>query len=114
MGKKYNVRRLDVIDAFQERMMYMKKNQPKLIAKSTLTYIGMVMYQYQCLTLHGKEIDKDKLFRNKIYKQIKKLEKCEFENAIALANLKYKIWYRLFWRCPDVTCRIRNYLKIGL
>lgn len=114
MGRQYNVKRLDAVDAFEERMVYIKKNQPKLKNKATLSYIGMVMYQYQCLTLHRKKLDKDKRFRNRIFKGVMKLEKSEFKKAIALANTKYKLWYRMFFVCPDVTCRIRNYLKIGL
>lgn len=114
MGRKYNVRRLDVVDALKERMLYIKEKQPQLGNKATLSYIAMVMYQYQCLSLHKKELDKDKTFRRKLFYDFKEMPKNDFENALVLANSKYKLWYRLFYRCPDFVCNIRNCLKIGL
>lgn len=114
MGRKYNVRRLDVVDALKERMLYIKEKRPQLGNKATLSYIAMVMYQYQCLSLYKKELDKDKTFRRKLFYDFKEMEKNDFENALVLANSKYKLWYQLFYRYPDFVCNIRNCLKIGL
>lgn len=114
MGRKYNIKRLDAVDAMNERMLYIRENKPELKDKATLSYIATIMYHYQCLDLYRKELDKDKRFRKKIYKRLKELGKKELKKALTLVNSKYKLWYNLFWLCPDVTCRIRNYLKIGL
>lgn len=114
MGRKYNIRRLDAVDAMKERMLYIRENKSELKDKATLSYIATIMYHYQCLDLYRKELDKDKRFRKKIYKRLKELGKKELKKALTLVNSKYKLWYNLFWLCPDVTCRIRNYLKIGL
>ena len=38
----------------------------------------------------------------------------KFRKALKRVNIKYKIWYLIFFVCPDMTCRLRNYLKIGM
>lgn len=114
MGRKYNIRRLDAVDAMKERMLYIKKNKPELEDKAALSYIATTMYHYQCLDLYRNELDKDKTFRKKIYKGLKELKKNEFRKALKRVNIKYKIWYLIFFVCPDMTCRLRNYLKIGM
>lgn len=114
MGRKYNVRRLDVVDALKERMLYIKEKQPRLENKATLSYIAMVMYQYQCLSLHKNQLDQDKSFRRKLFQDFRELKKSDFDKALMLSNNKYKLWYRLFYICPDFVCNVRNRLKIGL
>lgn len=113
IGRVYNIKRLDAIDALEQRMNYIKHRFPELSGKAIEAYIGTCFYHYQCLCLY-KELDHSHKERRKIINKIRNLSQKDFKLGMADVNLKYKMWYMLFKVFPDFICNLRNIFKIGL
>lgn len=110
MNSKYSSKRFDALDATLLKADSIKDDFPSLYPLALRNYVGSCMYHYQMLCRLPKN-DEYKSFKEKIHKRF-----CETDLSIVAeaTGLKYRIWHRAFKLFPDITCKIRNLLKIGL
>lgn len=107
MGERYSAKRLDALDAMKLRCEYMNKNFPKLYNNALAVYIGSCMFHLQ-LALSA---DVDKAVINNIKSRI-----VYRKNGNVFDNLsgKQRLWMNMFVLFPSATCKLRNFLRIGL
>lgn len=107
MGESYSVKRLDALDANMLRCEYIKEHFPELYDNALYVYIGSCHYQlqYAVRANQPKEVIDNILDRTPYRKT---------GHPTRVISFKQKIWFCLFTYLPITTCRIRNYLKIGL
>ena len=110
MNRKYSEKRFDALDALEIRASTVKDVYHDLYHLATRTYLGACMYHYQSLCRQPKTAEYQE------YKRILHQRFCNGDQSALLDGLgiKYKIWYSLFKAAPELTCRTRNMLKIGL
>lgn len=110
MNSGYSSKRFDGLDALQIRAELTEDKYPELYPIAVRAYLGGCMYQYQYLCRQPKS----KEFEN--YKKILHKRFCSGDKKALFDGLGlfYKIWYTMFKPCPNLTCKIRNTLKIGL
>lgn len=110
MNSAYSKKRFDALDADLFKADAIKKDFPELYGKAVRGYIGSCFYHYQTLC-RLKKCDEYEEYKKIIHKRF-----CDADlnEAYKVTDLKYKVWYRLFIKCPGLTCKIRNILKIGL
>lgn len=108
MGEGYSVKRLDAIEAKEQRCAYMRKRFPALSALSIKDLWFTCIYQGQmamrCLnTVEAKKV----LPYLKSVLQMNPVQEKEF-------SAKERLWLGLARNGLETTCRVRNILKIGL
>lgn len=111
IGKVYSLKRLDVLEAKEKRFQFIANNFPNLekIAKNNL--YDSLCYTYQCcLRCLSKE---DLVTAENVIFQMKKKYDIRIRDLVKKNN-KEKFWNILYKISFKTTCRIRNYLKIGL
>lgn len=114
MGRKFNIGRLDAIDALQERYIFMERFFPELSIYAYDSFCCICRYLLQCLYYYHSDIKDYKRLGNEI---VKRIEEISLKNKIKLVrnnNLKQGLWMLLFFFAPISTVRLRNILKIGL
>lgn len=110
MNKSYSAKRFDGLDALEARADLVKNDYPQFYSAATKTYLGSCMYQYQYLCRQPKSKEfKD--YKKSLHERFCSGDKKALFDGL---SLDYKIWYSAFRLCPDLTCRIRNTMKIGL
>lgn len=111
MGERYSLRRLDAIEAICERHHYLQDNFPNLVSTSTRKIWEACLYHGQmCLRdLTGE----DYCFAMELLKKTLSLYTLSKEDR-ALLHGKKKLWILLEGVSLPMTCRVRNWLKIGL
>ena len=112
MGESYSLKRLDAIEALENRQIYVEKNFPSL---STMSKYSLWML---CL-FHGQKILQcisKKEDRKESLKYIKNILKRHKFSLIEInkLNLKEKIWIVFANNSLRVTCWLRNTIRIGL
>lgn len=112
IGREYNLRRLDAIPALEERICYFREQYSDLLGLAISTYLGTCLYHYQCLCFWG--IDKNNKAKKWIMSKIQSLSSDDIILGMRENKMKYKVWILLFLNFPNITCKIRNLLKIGL
>lgn len=109
MGSGYNIRRLDALDALEERIYYISQKFPKLLSLALKSFCFSSIYQYQMIKLNPS-VDPGNKYCNKISGNVKKHVSRDLFNSL---TLKEKIWLQFFITLPEFAGRLRNYLKIG-
>ena len=110
MGDSYSIKRLDGIEAAEQRCIFLKENYPNLLAVAQTNFIGMCMYNSQQL-LKWKIDGYKRLFMDLHIKAKTIGNQWETQNSI---SRKQKIWLSLYLKCPNLTCAVRNLLKLGV
>lgn len=110
MGRSYNVKRLEGLDALKQRTAYMKNNYPELESLAVKMYCKGVMWHYQKLSRYS-EIDPNCMCRIQLYERIKRFDRF---SVIKRWSVKEIFWFQFFMRSPQVYASIRNYFKIGI
>ncbi len=110
MNCVYTEKKFDALKALRMRADSVKTDFPQLLAIAERTYTGGCMYNYQTVC---------RLPDSEEYREIKKklhnmFLSSDLKMTYSAASKKYRIWYKLFEKFPDFTCKIRNILKIGL
>lgn len=110
MGKMYNLKRLDAIEAKYERFKYIEKKYKDLtlLAKKDVLFGCMYSYQQLLKTKQKKEINKGRKILKRYIDNIL-FTRSEYREL----NIKNKIWIILVKRSLGITCRIRNLFNIG-
>ena len=111
MGEKYSLKRLDAIEALEQRQDYLESNFPNLAAKARCSLWFSCMY-------HGQKVLQNLSAQEKLsgIQYINNVLKRHPFSASALNELRRKeiFWTRIMRISLIAACRIRNALKIGL
>lgn len=110
MNDAYFSGRLAGVDAAEQRYEFVKNSFVKLIPTAQSRFIGMCMYHSQQLIKW--KIEGYKSFFGDLHSKAKNVG-CEWKTQNDLPE-KQKMWLSLYLSCPKLTCRIRNFLKIGI
>ena len=110
MGNDYSAKRLDGIEASERRCEFLNENYPNLVDIAQVNFIGTCMYHSQQLLkwkIEGYREHFEELHHKakRIGEQWKSRDD-SFE--------KQKMWLSLYLKCPKLTCKLRNLLKIGM
>lgn len=110
MNVTYSPRRFDGLDALEKRAELVKSDFPSLYSIAARSYLGSCMYQYQFLCRQPKSEDFEE------YKKILHNRYCSGDTKELFNGVKpkYKFWNFMLLHFPNLTCKIRNTLKIGL
>lgn len=109
MGQGYSLKRLDALDALENRCRYIEKYFPSLSKLAMESYMSSCMYQLQCV-FRSKDINIIHKGKSNIKDRIRK-EK--IKNKYINIDLKQHLWVYLFLICPEGICKFRNKFKIG-
>lgn len=106
MASRYSVKRLDSLDAYEEKIDYLKEKFPNLVEDVRKTYCFLLMDNYNQLKLNH-DIDPDKFHRNRILEKINKYNHwTEFKKW----QWKDLVWYKLFLWSPSGYASLRKYM----
>ena len=111
MNSSYSIKRLDGLEARFERLKYIEKNYSEYLEIEKKSFLFLCLYHYQCAlkTKNRFIIKSSKSIINKFLNNIN-LSKVEITNF----KMKDKLWIYLCQISLDLTCIIRNKLKIGV
>lgn len=110
MGRSYHIKRLDGLEALEERIGYMKMNFPELENLAIKVFCTASLWHYQKINQYH-EIDSEKIFRKKIVRRVKKYDKLSF---FIRWKPKEVFWYQFFVTSPNFCTKLRNYIKVGI
>lgn len=110
MGRNYSVRRLDAIDAFYERYIFMKDKFPILKYLAYKTFLNNCIFNFQKLCLL-EDLDIDKEFREDL---LKKYRLSVQEEGLHGLSKKDKAIFYFFYKFPYLLSKIRNKLGRGI
>lgn len=111
MGQGYSLKRLDAVEAAARRCVLVTEKFPALAGIAQGEFIGSCMYHYQQL-LKNQSIDPDGSHKTWVYRQLGQIgQKWRKEKKL---TCKQRVWLNAFLRCPQVVCKLRNALKIGI
>lgn len=107
MGENYSLKRLDGLEAKQQRFAYIKSNYPALEDIARTDLLSSCMYAMQMSLRYLPEKDMERAYHQiyGIWRKAKGKICCSF---------KQKVWYWMANMSFSGTCRLRNILKIGL
>lgn len=106
MGESYSLKRLDALEAKQQRLEYLKEHYPALENAAQINLMFSCMYAMQMSLQHLPKTDLPSA-RKRI------MEAWHRSKGDLECTLKQKIWYTLAYVSFEGTCRLRNLLKIG-
>lgn len=107
MGRKYSLKRLDGLQALQERIAYMRENFPRLENLAIKSYCTAAMWHYQQI-ISFMEVDPTKNHRKMIFDSIKQYNKwLVFKEW----SWKEKLRYYLFIWNPIIYVKFRDTLE---
>ncbi|MDB4734243.1 glycosyltransferase [Akkermansiaceae bacterium] len=109
MGFDYNLDRLRPLQAFENRVKYVRENYPTLVNLAKQKLVFGCLFHYQLLQKNPK-IDPEGKHRQKV---LRRVEMALDKSFTASLSKKELIWIRLFCLLPDSVCYLRNVLKIG-
>lgn len=110
IGAPFSLRRLDAIEALEERTAFLKNIQEKLYETSTADLANSYLFFFQKLCANN-HLDKDRSVRYGLLAGYKKIDRRVIGE---LLPKKQVFWHKLFYLFPFLTSFIRNILKIGL
>lgn len=110
MGNKYSLKRLDALEAKRERLKYIERKFPQLENLSKLDLWFSCMYSMQMVIQFLTPIE----FKNAQQKIDTALKSVGEIHDLKDMGLKQKAWYFLSKISFEKTCRLRNFLKVGL
>lgn len=108
MASRYSIKRLDSLDAYEEKIDYLKKKFPNLVQEVRKTYCFLLMDNYIQLKQHN-EVDPDKFHQRIILKKIK-----NYNHWDEIKNWKWKdvLWYQLFLWAPTYYMKLRDHMEV--
>lgn len=111
MGESYSLKRLDVLEAREERQAYLKKHLPELADKGQINLFFTCIYCGQLALKHLKRED-----RSQAFERLKKTSRAWRMSREQKRMLKFthRIWAQMAECSLEVACWMRNLLSIGL
>lgn len=113
MSQSFGLKHLDNVDARVEQLIYIKNNFPNLTSLANTNLFYSCVYSGQMVLKYIKNPLERELGMKKLNRIIKTITINNFK-TIGPPNFKQQIWQILALIDFGVTCKIRNYLKIGL
>ncbi|MGN1051717.1 MAG: glycosyltransferase, partial [Acutalibacteraceae bacterium] len=110
MGEKYNLKRLDCLEAYKNRYLFIKENYPQFEKREKINLCGAYIYHYQFLYRTDDISEKEK-YLTFMYENFK-----DFYSKDLYKDEKFsaKLWVKIFNKNPKFTSKIRNSLKVGM
>ncbi len=110
MGEGYSLKRLDAVEASEQRCRFITENYAVLASKCQMQFTGICLYHSQRIITSNIENKKKHIC------DLRNRAKSAGNQWVKDSNIskKSKLWNRLFLVFPILTCRIRNLLKIGI
>lgn len=113
MGEQYNIKRLDCLEAFYERIFIARTSFNNLEGIVIGQLIKATIYHYQKIVSSSQIVEKRKE-KVRALSYINKLDDSMLSSGVRTLDLKNFIWFFLFFRFPNTVGRIRNILRIGI
>lgn len=111
MNKSFSIKRLDALEARNNRLKYIKEKFPKLQLQAKKSLFFSCLYQYQSM-LSSDNVENKKICSQSIEKYIYCIEFQKNERKKMI--FKEKFWIKLAYMSLDFTCKLRNLMKIGI
>ena len=111
MGENYSLKRLDALEAAEQRCRFVSDRYPDLAGLAQAQLIGSCMYHYQLILKNGV-LDPDRTYRKQIHRQA--LYAGKRWKTDGYISRKQRMWLSVFVQYPYIICRIRNFLHIGI
>ncbi len=110
MGNKFNIRRLDALEAKEERQKYIETKFPSLSVQSKIDLFGSCIFACQSVMkfLHGKEKRRAKKII-KVYVNNCKLTKSDIDTVKG----KNHFWFSFANKCFMFCCKMRSVTGVG-
>lgn len=110
MRRKYSLKRLDGLQALEERINYMKENFPNLENLAIKIFSLGSLWHYQQVAKYS-EIDPEGIYKKRIAANVAK-----YRNRLIFKNWKFKeiFWYQFFITKPNFCAKLRNYINVGV
>lgn len=119
MGKKYDLKRLDILEAFNERIDFFKsRREEELYNYSLLRFLDVIKLCYcNVKQYYNSEVELLKKLRVKykeIYKEIIKIKNISVKSKMKkyffyrMPNLYYKVWYRDNFKIKRNIMKVEN------
>lgn len=110
MAEKYNLKRLQGLEAREERIDFIANKFPKLIPVAVQSFWYSALYNYQNI-IKNSYLDSNCLYRKEILNKIKNRVR---PTHYLCWKWKEKLWLRFFLISPAICSRFRNFLGIGI
>lgn len=110
MGAQYSLKRLDGLDAREERLLFLETHFPDLFQLSLRTFWGSSSMHYQKL-VKLSHLDKEGNVRKKIWNNMKKYAPKVSKAEWAIKDL---FWMGFFLFAPELYAHMRNFFKVGI
>lgn len=107
MGKKYSLKRLDAVEALEERIFYMKEYFPKLVSLATSVFCFGAMDHYRSIS-KNQAIDPKKTYRKEIVQKVRNYNKY---SVVKNWDLKTIFWFQFFLLSPDTSLKFRKFIN---
>lgn len=111
MHKSFSLNRLQMLDARTGRLEYLRRNYPGLIHQAEVSLWGASLYSCQ-MALAYLDRDEQKIALQKIRNVLKQIPKDH--QRFASLSTKRKLWWVASHLSLVGTCKVRNFLKIGI
>ena len=111
MGERYSLKRLDAVEAAEDRCAYLAEHFPELMTEAQLRLVGTCIYHGQMALrfLPAKEqkyafsvldrIKREHPLRRDMYKEMK---------------FTHRLWFDMAKFSLPLVCRVRNILGVGI
>jgi len=108
MGEGYSIKRLDALEAQQQRLEFLEKEFPQLVQRARTDFLFSGLYHGQLVLKHLEEPEK--------WRVLGMLKDIVAGMPLETAGLSatHKCWIALAKRNFELCCKIRNLLGIGL
>lgn len=108
MGQNYSLKRLDALEAHEERVLYIKEKFPKLEPLAIKVFCFISMSHYHQISIY-KDLDPQRIIRRTIFSKVQK-----FNRLRILKNWYWKdiVWYQLFLWSPKNYMNLRDHMDM--
>ena len=111
MGESYSLKRLDVLEAREERQIYLKKYLPELADKGQINLFFTCIYCGQLALMHLNRADcRDAFERLKKTSTAWRLSR----KQKSMLKVTHHVWAQMAEISLGLVCRVRNALKVGV
>ena len=102
IGRSYNVKRLDILEAFEERLRFLEENNDKELYE--LTLIEYLKKIKECYIMTQKYINQSENIQHDLIKKYKN----NYKKTVKNINFKEKLKLLLFYMLPKVYYKIKQ------
>ena len=111
MGETYSLKRLDAMEAYCRRYVYMREKFPKLEVAARRAVLANCIYHGQMVMLHLPKTEQRKVFE--YLEQIKQNHSVKWRECKDM-KMSHRIWLIMGQKSLKTACCFKNLLKIGL